>query len=126
MTTGFMRKDPTNSTRLHAHPQVVDIFTKANSMNFFRKFRGFDDEISHELALPLVPHTITHATITIRGISIEITPEFISRVTSLSLGLPWSKDEKPMGQAAKKKFFQDNETPVEDKNGIRRDSVPYP
>ena len=55
----------------------------------------------------------------------EITPEFISRFTTLPLGLPWSKDEKPIGQAAKKNFFQNNETPVEDKNGIRRVSIPY-
>ena len=56
----------------------------------------------------------------------EITPEFISRVTTLPLGLPWSKDEKPIGQVSKKNFFQNNETPVEDKNGIRRASIPYP
>ena len=95
-------------------------------MNFFEKFRGFDDEIAQEFSLSLVPHTRTHATVTIRGLSIEITPEFISRVTTLPLGLPWSKDEKPIGLAAKKKFFQDNETPIEDKNGIRRASIPYP
>jgi len=95
-------------------------------MHFFEKCRGFDDDIAHEFALIMVPHTRTHATITIRGLSIEITPEFISRVTTLPLGLPWSKDEKIIGQVAKRKFFQDNETPVEDKNGIGRASVPYP
>jgi len=95
-------------------------------MNFFEKFIGFDDEISHKFSLSLVPHTITHATITIRGLSIEITSEFISRITTLPLGLPWSKDEKIIGHAAKRKFFQDNETPIEDKNGIRRASVLYP
>ena len=121
-----MRKEPTNSTRLHAHPQVVDIFTRATWMNFFEKFRGFDDEIAQEFALSLVLHTRTHATVTIRGISIEITPKFISKVTTLPIGLPWSKDEKLIGQATKKKFFQDIETPVEDKNGIRRASIPYP
>ncbi len=121
-----MRKDPTNSNRLHAYPQVVEIFTRENWMNFFEKFRGFDDKISHEFSLSLVPHTITHATITIRGLSIKITHEFISRVTTLPLRLPWSKDEKIIGQAAKRKIFQDNETPVEDKKGIRRASVPYP
>jgi len=57
---------------------------------------------------------------------IEIIAEFINRVTTFPLGLPWSKDEKPIGQVAKLKIFQNNETPVEDKNGIRRDSIPYP
>lgn len=52
----------------------------------------------------------------------EIPPEFISRVTTLPLGLPWRNDEKPIRQAAKKNFFQNNEHAVEDKNGIRRDT----
>ncbi len=46
-----MRKEPTNSDRLHAHPQVEEIFTRENWMNFFEKFRGFDEEISHEFSL---------------------------------------------------------------------------
>lgn len=78
------------------------------------------------LSLSLIPHTRTHAIVTIRGLYIEITPEFINRDTTLPLGLPGNKDEKIIGQASKRKIFQDNETPVEDKNGIRRDSVPYP
>jgi len=61
MTGGFMRKEPTNSTRLHAHPQVVNIFTRVNWMNFFEKFQGFDEEIAQEFALSLVPYTRTHA-----------------------------------------------------------------
>jgi len=121
-----MRKEPTSSTRLHAHPQVVDIFTRENWMNFFEKFQGFDEEIAQEFALSLVPRTRPHATITLRGLFMETTPKFISRVTTLPLGLPWSKDEKPIGQAVKKNFFQNNETPSEDKNGIRRASIPYP
>ena len=126
MIEGFMRKDPTNSTRLHAHPQVVDIFTRANWMNFFEKFQGFNEEIAQEFSLSMVPYTRTHANVTTRGFSMEITLEFISRFTTLPLGLSLSKDEKPIGQDAKKKFFQNNKTPVEDKNGIRRASIPYP
>lgn len=33
MIGGFMRKEPTNSTRLHEYPQVVAIFTRASWMN---------------------------------------------------------------------------------------------
>ena len=83
-----MRKEPTNSSKLHAHPQVVDIFTRENWMNFFEKFLGFDEKIAQEFFHTLVLHTRTHATITFRGLSMEITPEFISRVTTLPLGLP--------------------------------------
>jgi len=36
------------------------------------------------------------------------------------------KDDKPIGQAVKKNFFQNNETPIEDKNGIIRAIIPYP
>lgn len=111
-----MRKEPTNSSRLHAHPQVVDIFTRANWINFFEKFGGFDEEIT--------PHSKTHATVTFRGLSVEITAIFITRVTTLPLGLPSSKNEKPIGQTTKKNLFQNNETLVEDKNDIRRASIP--
>lgn len=121
-----MRKEPTNSTRLHEHPQVVAIFTRENWMPFFEKFRGFDEEVAQEFTLSLVPHSRTHATINFRGISMEMTPEFIIRVTTLPLGLPWSKDEKPIGKFANKTFFQNNEHLVEDKNGIIRTSIPYP
>lgn len=74
----------------------------------------------------MVPHSKTHATVTFRGIAIEISPDFISRVTSLPLGLLWSKDEKPLGQVAEKTFFQPNEHHIEDQNGIRRTSIHYP
>lgn len=118
-----MRKDPTNSTRLHEHPQVVAIFTRENWMTIFEKFQGFDEEVTQEFAHSLVPHSRTHATISFICLSMEITLEFINRVTTLPLGLPWSKDEKPIGQATKKNFFQNNEHPIEDKSGIRRTSI---
>jgi len=63
----------------------------------FEKLRGFDEEIAQEFVLSLVPHSRTHANITFRGLSMEITPEFINRVTTLPLGLSWRKDEKPIG-----------------------------
>ena len=88
-------------------------------MNFFEKFKGFDDGIVHEFALSLVPHTRTHATVTIRGLSIEVNPEFIIRVTTLPLGPPWSKNEKKIGQVAKRNFFQANETPMKTKMEFR-------
>ena len=121
-----MRKEPKNSFRLHEHLEVVAIFTRENWMPFFENFSGFDEEVAQEFDLYLVTHSKTHATITFRGLTMEITPKFISRVTSLPLGLPWSKDEKPMGQVAKKTFFQPYEHLVEDKIGIRRTSIPYP
>ncbi len=74
----------------------------------------------------LIPYSKTHATIIFRGLALELTLEFISRIIGLPLGLPWSKEEKSVGQVAKKTFFQPDEHPVEDKNGIRRTSLPHP
>lgn len=76
--------------------------------------------------MALRPHPKTHATVSFKGLSLELTPDFISRITRLPLGLPWSKEEKALGQVAKKTFFQPGEDPVEDKNGVRRTSLPPP
>lgn len=92
-----MRKEPLNSTRLHEHPEVVALFTRENWMPFFENLHGYDDEVIEDFILSLKPHSKTHATVSFRGLTIEITPEFISRITSLSLGLPQSKEEKPLG-----------------------------
>jgi len=95
-------------------------------MPFFEKLRGYDEEVMVEFALSLIPHSKSHATVSFRSLTMEITLEFINRVTSLPLGLPWTKEEKPQGQVSKKTFFQPDEHPVEEKNGITRTSIPYP
>ena len=73
--------------------------------------------------MSLRPHSKTHATVSSKGLTLEVTPDFISRIIGLPLGLPWSKEEKTLGQVAKKTFFQPEEHPVEDKNGVRRTSL---
>ena len=83
-----MQKEPLNLARLHEHPKVVALFTRANWMPFFEKLRGYDEEEMQEFALSLIPHSKTHATVNFRGITMEMTPNFISRVTNLPLGLP--------------------------------------
>jgi len=88
MTGGFMRKEPLNSTKLHEHPEVVAIFTRENLMPFLKKLHGYDDEVTEEFILPLNAHSKTHATVSFRGLTIVMTPKFISRITSLPLGLP--------------------------------------
>jgi len=59
-------------------------------------------------------------------LTLEITPNFINRITGLPLRLPWRKEAKTLGQVAKKTFSQPGEHPVEDKNGVRRTSLPPP
>lgn len=121
-----MRKEPLNSTKLHENREVVALFARENWIPFFENLHGYDEEVIEEFALVLTPHSKNHATIRFRGLIIEIATEFISRVTSIPLGLPWSKEEKPLGQVSKKTFFQPDEHPTEDKNGIKRTSIPYP
>lgn len=74
--------------------------------------------------MSLRPHSKTHATVSFRGLILELTPELISGVTGLPLGLPWSKEGRSLGQVAKKSFFLPEEHPVEDKNRVRRTSLP--
>lgn len=121
-----MRKEPLNSNKLHEHPEVVALFTRANSMSFFERIHGYDDEVTKEFLMSLRPHSKTHATVSLGGLTLEFTPDFISRITGLPLGFPWSKEKKTLGQVAKKTFFQPEEHHVEDKNGVRRTSFPPP
>ena len=94
MTGGFNRREATNTLRIQQHPQVLEIFTRHNWMGFFVNFKGYDDEVAQEFALSLTPLTRIHATVVIRGLSIDLTPELISRVTTLPLGIPWRKEDK--------------------------------
>ncbi len=95
-------------------------------MGRFEKLRGYDDEVAIYFSLSLIPLTRTHATIVLRGLSIELTLEIIGRITTLTLGLPWRKEDKGNSQIAKKKLFLEGEEAMEDKNGVRRESLPYP
>lgn len=88
MTEGFMRKEPLNSTRLHEHLEVVVLFTGANWIPLFEKLHGYDEEVIEKFSLSLTPHSKSHATISFRGLTIEIILEFINKFTSLPLGLP--------------------------------------
>jgi len=62
----------------------------------------------------------------VKGLSVVITPKVIRRITALPLGLPWRKEDKDNNTLAKKKFFLEGEEEMEDKNGVRRESIPYP
>lgn len=118
-----MRKEPLNSSKLYEHPEVVDLFTRAHWISFFHKIQGYDEEVTEEFLMSLKPHSKTHATVRFRGLTLKLTPDFISRITGLPLGLPWIKEEKSLGQVAKKTFFLPEEHPVEGKNGVRRTSL---
>ena len=100
-----MRTEPLNSSKLYEKPEVVDLFTRAHWISFFDKIQGHDEEIMEEFLMSLRPQSKTHATVSFRGLTLELTPELISAVTGLPLGLPWSKEEISLGQVAKKSLF---------------------
>jgi len=124
MPGGFIKKEPSDPSKLREHPEVVDLFTHANWMSFCDKIQGHDDEITEEFLISLKPESKTQATLNFRGLTLEVTPELISHVTGLPLGLPWSKEERSLGQAAKKAFFLPEKHLVEDKNEVWRTSLP--
>ena len=88
MLGGFIRKEPSDSSKSHEHPEVVDLFTRTNWISFFDKIQGYDEEITEDFLMSLRAHSKTHATVSFRGLTLELTPELISGVTSLPLGLP--------------------------------------
>ena len=61
----------------------------------------------------------------LRGLDITLSLEPIRIVTIFPLGVKWVKERIP-STAAKKSFFLPREEYVEDKNGVRRESLPYP
>ena len=95
-------------------------------MGFFKKFTGYDDEVAQEFSHSLTPHSRIHATVIVRGLTIDLTPKLISRVTTLPLGMPWRKEDKGDNQVEKRKLFLEGEEPTKDKNGVRRESLSYP
>jgi len=124
MPGGFIRREPSDTSKLHKHLELVDLFTQVNWMSFFDKIQGHDEEIIEEIFMSLRHQSKTHATVSFGGLTLELTLELIGRVTGLPLGLPWRKKERSLGQVANKTFFLPKEHPVEDKNGVRRTSLP--
>lgn len=118
MPGGFIRKEASDSSKLHEHPEVVDLFTQANWISFFDKIHGYDEEITKEFLMSLRPHSKAHATVIFRGLTLELTPELISRIIGLPLRLPWRKEERSLGQIAKKTFFCPRSIPQKTKMGL--------
>lgn len=62
----------------------------------------------------------------VRGLAITITPDLISKVSTLPLGVKWNREEKLFCTASKKSLLLPNEEYIEDKNGVRRGILHYP
>lgn len=123
MPRGFIRKEPLDSKKLWETPEVVDLFSRAHWMSFCDRIQGHDDEITEEFLRSLKPKSKTLAVVNIKGLTLKFTPQLISRVIDLLMGVPWDKEERKLGQKAKKEFFLPKEQYLEDKNGVRRTSL---
>lgn len=88
MPGGFIRKEPLDSKKLRETPEVVDLFTRANWMTFSDRIQGHDDEVTEEFLMSLQPKSKTLTIVNFRGLTLKLTPQLISRVTDLPLGIP--------------------------------------
>jgi len=79
MPGGFLRKEPLKSKKFHEHIEVVAHFTTANWMSFFERIHGYDEEVTEEFLMSLRPHSKTHIIVSFRCMTLELTPDFISK-----------------------------------------------
>jgi len=105
---------------------MVDIFKRHEWVGFFELLKGYDDDLAFEFSMDLNSQIEDSATNTVRGLAISLSPKIISRVTTLPLGIKWSREDKSKSATTKNSFFTANENPIEYKNGARRESLPYP
>jgi len=123
---GFQQKRAHQNNQNTPASSYEEIFTRHQWMGLFELLRGYDDDLAREFAMSLIPLTRASATVVVRGFSVTITPKSISRITTLPLGLQWRKEDKTNNTIAQKGFFLEGEEPIEEKNGVRRESIPYP
>lgn len=105
---------------------MVNIFRRHQCLGFFELLKGYDDDVPQEFSKSLTPQDRISATSVVRGLSITTTLEIISRITTLPLGMQWRKEDKARNNFVNNNFFLRDEELIEDKNGIRRESLPYP
>lgn len=129
MTAGFIRREPTDHTRLHSQPKVVASLKGVGWLSFFDKLDGFDDAIALEFAQNSehiqVQDNQTHEFHTnVRGLDIGVNEDFISEVTEIPRGQPWDKDDRALNNRAKTSFFRSYEKSESNRNGVKRESLP--
>jgi hypothetical protein len=95
-------------------------------LGYFERLRGYDDEVAIEFSLKFPEYTREGVCGHSEGTVIRINEASINRITSFPMGLPWDKEERQEAITAKKAFFLPNEKPDEDKNGIKRETLPHP
>ena len=107
-------------------PPVVKILRRHQWLGFFELLKWYDDDLTHEFSMELHSQGEDNSATIFIGLAISLSTKTISRVTTLPLGIHWSKEGKGMSVITRKHFFILKEKPLEDKNRLRRESLPYP
>lgn len=76
--------------------------------------------------MALNPRARTSATTLPRGLSITINPKVMTRITKFPQGVQWRQHNKVSNPFVKNFFFLKYEYPIEEKNGIKMENLPYP
>jgi len=105
---------------------MVYIFKRKYWLCFFDFLKEYNDDITYEFDMALNPQARITVTTMLKGFLITINPNVITRVTTLPLGIQCRKEDKANHMFAKKKIFLIDENPIDDKNGVKRESLPYP
>lgn len=126
MGGGFNKKEPIDTRMIHLHPPIADIFRKHQWLDLLVFWKGYDDEFSFNFFMDLNTQSDVSATIIIRGLIITICPEVISRVTTQLLGIKCNREDMDTSSNTKNNFFRSIKRPLEYKNGVRREILPYP
>lgn len=106
MGGGFNIIEPSDTKRIHQHPPKVDIFRIHQWLGFFELLNMYDDDLADEFSMELHCREENNATIVIRVIAISLSPETKIRVTTLPLGIRWSKEYKRVSHLGKTSSFQ--------------------
>lgn len=125
MEGGLNRREPTNAKRVHQHPPLVNIFLRHHWMGFFEQLKGYDDDITQEFSMAVNTQGEDSVTTIARGLVISLNVVLISILTTLPLGIQWSKEDKVVSDTTMNNFFIQRENLVEDKNVLRREILPY-
>ena len=104
---------------------MVDIFKRHHWLGSFEFLKGYDDDITYEFSMVINPQERTSDTTMVRGFSITINLDVTIKVTTLPLWVQWRKEEKANNTFAKKHFFLNDENPIEEKFGVKCESLPY-
>ena len=121
---GFNKREPTDTKRIRLQPIFVDIFKNHRWLGSFELLKGYDDEVARDFAMDFHSQVDDSSTAVIRGLVITITPDLISRVTTLPLGIKWNREDRVTSVVAMKSLFFPNEEHIKEKNGVRRESLP--